>query len=228
MMGATLSFLGLYQADPQLFDSLAVPAGVDKSLLVDNFLLDSAELEVIYPDPEFMKNALGIYSQRQVKVWESLAKAFELEYNPIWNVDADIKEKETRNLAHADTGKKTEKDSRSGNSTETGSGTNGSTLQIDHAGFNSATYGADEKQTASGSASSTVNKTDTGSGTLTANDERSGTDTGTIEHETRRTGNIGTTMTQTMLQAELDIRPKLNIYAYIIEDLKSRFCLLIY
>lgn len=228
MMGATLSFMGLYRADDQLFSTLQVPSGVNKDLLIDNFLLDSAELEVIYPDPEFMKNALGIYSARQVKVWESLAKAFELEYNPIWNVDADIKEKETRNLAHADSGKKTEKDSRSGSSKETGSGTNGSTLQIDHAGFNSTTYGADEKQTASGNASNTVNKTDTGSGTLTANDERSGTDTGTIEHETRRTGNIGVTTTQQMLREELDVRPKLNIYAYIIEDLKSRFCLLIY
>lgn len=228
MMGATLSFMGLYQADSTLFDRLTVPAGVDKSLLVDNFLLDSAELEVIYPDPEFMKNALGIYSARQVKVWESLAKTFDLQYNPIWNVDGKVQEKEKRDLAHADIGKKTEKDSRSGNSTETGSGTNGSTLQIDHAGFNSATYGADEKQTASGSASSTVNKTDTGSGTLTANDERSGTDTGTIERETTRTGNIGVTTTQQMLREELDIRPELNIYKYIIEDLKSRFCLLIY
>ena len=228
MMGATLSFLGLYRADDQLFSMLQVPAGVNKDLLIDNLLLDSAELEVIYPDPEFMKNALGIYSGRQVKVWESLAKTFDLEYNPIWNVDADIRETETRDLKHADKGTEEKKDSRSGSSKESGSGKNDSTLTVERAGFNSSSYGADEKQTASGSASSTVNKTDAESGTLTSSDERCGSDTGTIQRDTRRTGNIGTTMTQTMLQAELDIRPKLNIYSYIIEDLKSRFCLLVY
>ncbi len=212
MLGATLSFLGLYNADNSLFDRLAVPAGVDKSLLVDNFLMESAELEVIYPDPNFMKSALGIYSRRQVGVWESLAKTFDLEYNPIWNVDGTVKEKETRDLAHADSGSENRKD--------TGSGSNSGTLQTDHAGFNSSSYGADERQTSSGSASTTMS--------TTSSDSRSGTDTGTIERETARTGNIGVTTTQQMLREELDIRPKLNIYSYIIEDLKSRFCLLIY
>lgn len=228
MMGAMLSFMGLYQADSTLFDLLTVPAGVDKSLLVDNFLLDSAELEAIYPEPEFMKNALGIYSARQLKVWESLAKTFELQYNPIWNVDGTVTEKETRDLQHADSGKTSRKDSSSGTESETGSGTNGGTLQTDHAGFNSSTYGADEKQTSSNSASSTINRTNSGSGNSTSSDERSGSDTGTIERETTRTGNIGVTTTQQMLNEELETRPKLNIYKYIIEDLKSRFCLLIY
>lgn len=228
MLGATLSFLGLYRADDTLFSNLQVPAGVNKDLLIDNFLLDSAELEVIYPDPEFMKAALGIYSKRQVGVWESLAKTFDLEYNPIWNVDGTVKETETRDLAHADSGSASRTETGSGTNTESGTGTNSGSLQTDHAGFNSATYGADEKQTSSGSASSTITRTDSTNGSSTSSDSRSGTDTGTIERETARTGNIGVTTTQQMLREELDIRPKLNIYEYIIADLKSRFCLLVY
>ena len=228
MMGATLSFLGLYRADDQLFSMLQVPAGVNKDLLIDNLLLDSAELEVVYPDPDFMKNALGIYSQRQLKVWENLAKTFDLQYNPIWNVDGVTKEKESRDLKHADKGSETKSDSRSGTETESGTGSNSSTLTVERAGFNSSSYGADEKQTASGTAKSDVTRKDNSSGTETRNDERSGSDTGTIQRETVRTGNIGVTTTQQMLREELEIRPQLNIYKYIIEDLKSRFCLLVY
>ena len=220
MMGATLSFLGLYRADDQLFSMLQVPAGINKDLLIDNLLLDSAELEVIYPDPEFMKNALGIYSGRQVKVWENLAKTFNLEYNPIWNVDGKVTEKETRDLQHADSGS----EKRSGSETESGSGSNNGTLTVERAGFNSSSYGADEKQTTASTAASNITRSDTDQKT----DSRSGTDTGTIQRETVRTGNIGVTTTQQMLREEMDIRPKLNIYSYIIEDLKSRFCLLVY
>lgn len=53
-------------------------------------------------------------------------------------------------------------------------------------------------------------------------------DTGTITRERKRGGNQGTTTTQQMLNEELETRPKLNIYRYIIEDFKHRFCLLIY
>ena len=220
MMGATLSFLGLYRADDTLFSFLQVPAGVNKDLLIDNFLLDSAELEVIYPDPDFMKEAIGIYSKRQVKVWEHLAETFELDYNPIWNVDGSIKEKETRDLKHADSGT----DTRTETSTQTGSGSGNSTLESKRAGFNSATYGNDEQETSKASSSTSL----TGNTTDKRSDSRSGSDTGTIQRETVRTGNIGVTTTQQMLREELEIRPKLNIYNYIIEDLKSRFCLLIY
>lgn len=220
MMGATLSFIGLYRADDTLFSFLEVPAGVNKDLLIDNFLLDSAELEVIYPDPDFMKDALGIYSRRQVKVWEHLAETFELDYNPIWNVDGSVKEKETRDLQHADSGT----DTRTESSTQTGTGSGTSTLESKRAGFNSATYGADELETSKASSSTNL-KSDT---TDKRSDSRSGSDTGTIQRETVRTGNIGVTTTQQMLREELEIRPKLNIYTYIIEDLKSRFCLLVY
>ena len=61
-----------------------------------------------------------------------------------------------------------------------------------------------------------------------ADTDSTGSDTGTIIREKTRGGNIGVTMTQQMLSAELDVRPKLNIYSYIIEDFKQRFCLMIY
>jgi len=208
MLGATLSFLGLYEYDNTIFDGLTFPAGVDHDTLVENLLYETAELEVIYPDPDFMKRALTIYGRRQAAVWASLAETFDLEYNPIWNVDGSIKETEKRdrknsdNLTHAESGKS------SSSGTET----------TDRAGFNSSAYGADERIRSSGDGSASLNRTE----------DRTGAENENVVRETRRTGNIGVTTTQQMLREELEIRPSLNIYDYIIKDLTSRFCLLVY
>ena len=208
MLGATLSFLALYDYDDTLFDGLIFPAEVDRDILIENFLAETAELEVIYPDPYFMKRALTIYGRRQAAVWASLAETFELSYNPIWNVDGKVTEKETRDLKHTDDSDRTEKGSSTSSGTEEGK----------RAGYNSSSYGNDELNISNGQ----------GTANLNAKENRAGTDTGTVTHETVRTGNIGVTTTQQMLREELEIRPQLNIYSYIIEDLKSRFCLLIY
>lgn len=56
----------------------------------------------------------------------------------------------------------------------------------------------------------------------------SGTDTGTITRERREFGNIGVTTSTQMLTEEMEFRKKYNIYDIILEDFKSRFCLLVY
>lgn len=43
-----------------------------------------------------------------------------------------------------------------------------------------------------------------------------------------RGGNIGVTMTQQMLNADLDLLNRLNPYQYIVDSFKRRFCLLVY
>lgn len=50
----------------------------------------------------------------------------------------------------------------------------------------------------------------------------------TITTTRKRGGNIGVTMTQQMLNADLDILPRLNPYQYIVDSFMKRFCLLVY
>lgn len=50
----------------------------------------------------------------------------------------------------------------------------------------------------------------------------------TITTEKTRGGNIGVTMTQQMLTADLDMLPRLNPYQYIVDSFRRRFCLLVY
>lgn len=55
-----------------------------------------------------------------------------------------------------------------------------------------------------------------------------GTDTGTITRERREFGNIGVTTSTAMLTEEMEFRSRYNVYDIILEDFKSRFCILVY
>ena len=56
----------------------------------------------------------------------------------------------------------------------------------------------------------------------------SGSDTGTITRERREYGNIGVTTSTAMLTEEMEFRSRYNVYNIIVEDFKSRFCVLVY
>ena len=47
-------------------------------------------------------------------------------------------------------------------------------------------------------------------------------------HDITAHGNIGVTTTQRMMEQELEVRPKLNIYQYIAEAFKNEFCVMVY
>lgn len=86
-MRAFLGFLSLYRYNQTLFDGFVIPEGVDKNLVINNLLLEYGELEVVYPDFNFMKQALEYWSQKQLHVWEELYKTLLYEYDPIENYD---------------------------------------------------------------------------------------------------------------------------------------------
>ena len=53
-------------------------------------------------------------------------------------------------------------------------------------------------------------------------------DSGEVTRESQISGNIGVTTSQQMAEAEILVSAKLNVYNYIIESFKNRFCLLVY
>lgn len=86
-MPGTLSLLGLYQYNEQLFDGFRIPTGVDKDILVQNLLAETAEFEILYPDPEFMANMISVWSAKELPVWEELEQTLHYDYDPISNYD---------------------------------------------------------------------------------------------------------------------------------------------
>lgn len=222
-MRATLSILGLYQYSPDVFDLLKLPDGVSLDSVRDNILMELAELELLYPSGTFMKTAIGIWSTKQLPVWEKLYATTNLEYNPIHNYDR------TEEWTEEETGNRNENRTQSQKSNGESSGTvqnsGEDTVKSDVSAFNETSYTPKELQTttlgtentSSGTAKQTTDITDD----TDENSRRNNTRTG------RAFGNIGVTTTQQMIEAERDV-VKFNIVDYIVEDFKRRFCLLIY
>ena len=245
MMRASLDLLGIYRIDNTVLDLLEVPEDedgnelIDKNTLKDNLLMDTAEMEILYPDASFLKLAIGAWSKKQVPIWSELYASTQYEYNPIWNVDGTVVEE--RDLAGTDyrtddhTTERTHDDSMERTHDDTMERTHDDTLTTDNDvyGYNSATAAPESKVTADHDGTIT----DAHTGTIT--DAHTGTitdtDTGTINHDTTdtgsitttRQGNIGVTSTQSLIKEQRDV-VQFNIMDYIINDFKNRFCLLVY
>ena len=170
-----LSIMGLYEYDNTLFQGLQLPTGLSQEAVINEILLQCAELEIVYPDIDIMKLAITTWSLANQYTWQKLYDTMVVLYNPIWNVDATV------NIDRNTSG--------SGNATDAVNG------------FNSDTWAESDKTDTTSEAEEDV-----------------------IE---RRTGNIGVTTTQQMLEQERKIAD-FNMISYIAQSFKQRFCLLIY
>lgn len=91
-----MSLLGLYTWDNTLFDDMVLPVEIDKDTLVNNLLMDTAELEVLYSDSDFMKKAIEMWSKKRLHSWERIALVLYENYDPFVNIKRD----ETRTIEH--------------------------------------------------------------------------------------------------------------------------------
>ena len=198
-MNPKISILGLLHANSTLFDSMSLPDGVDRKRVIDQIVEDCAELEILFPDPDYMKYAITSWSARRLYSWTKLFATTNLTYNPIWNKDGTVTETETgSNSAERNT---------SGEASN--SGTNSHKVR----GFNESALTESENNSVSNSGTSSENVTDEASHTITKTRE---------EH-----GNIGVTTTQQMIKEEREIS-NFDIYQIIADDFKTRFCVMIY
>ena len=94
-----LSIQGIYEFDPTVFDGFESPTytdenntihTLDRDDVINNILLQCAELEVIYQSSEMMKFAIGVWSASNQDAWNRLYASQLITYNPIWNVDANV------------------------------------------------------------------------------------------------------------------------------------------
>ena len=255
-----ISFIGLANWDEDLFENMCWPDpfnGDDPVLNRQAFLYEllarTAELEVIYTDPDIMKGMIGFWSTTRCLVWNELWATTTYEYNPIENYNRI--EDGTDKDVH--TGQNT--DSHAGQDTETHSGTDSYADTVTHAGTDTNTttpknehYVAGYNPTASGDddgllkqtrdEGETVNatvygSTDSKSGSQTyGNTKTNGYgstithgygDTMTRDHDLNVHGNIGTVTTQKMIQEQREI-VTFNFYDVMIRDFIERFCILVY
>lgn len=200
---ASLSILGLYNYDPSIFDGFRVPGTLDKETVVDTLCLDLAELSLVYPEAETMKQAIKIWTDLHFKEWSDLEETLYYDYNPIWNVDGT--ETESRNL-------KIKRDRR-GKDTVSNSGSDTNVNQV--AGYNAEEFVNRQKDTTTYGGKNE---------TAYASGEDVG-DTGTITRT--RGGNIGVTKTQELIEAQREV-VQFNVTDVIIKSFKRKFCVMVY
>lgn len=223
MNGAMLSALALYNNDNTLFENFRLPAGLDRDTVINNLLMETAEFEVLYPDGDFFKQAIGTWSDKQLPIWEKLYNTLLLEYNPLENYDR--LENWTDNAEGSNYNRTESTGTQNGQTTENNKSdsTGNSTMTV--AGFNSNDWGNREKTDTSGE----VTEDNSVSSEMQHEDEATsqGNNTHEAVHSGRVHGNIGVTTSQQMLEAEREV-VQFNIIDHIINDFKNRFCLLIY
>lgn len=219
---ARLSVLGLYSYDSTLFDGLLenlptytdeddVEHTLDGAVLRDNILLECAELEVVYPEPDFCKQAITVWSKMRAGVWQELYDTMFYVYDPIENYYR--RESWDDNFTH---GHKRNSELTHGHKV---------TMDVEDttvnsvAGYNGNAFGDKDKSVFSN------DDTETHSGKDVTDETNSGTDKDHREGYAR--GNIGVTTTQQMIESQRET-VMFNLYETILEEFRERFCILVY
>lgn len=208
-MLAKLTLIGLNEYYKQthptrtLFDNLTLPNNIDKDVCVNHILLRYGEFCVLYPNPDFMYDAIKIFSDTYNRTFTKWADALNIEYSPLENYDRfedwrDIGE--SINTISSNTADRI---------------TNEQTITKKVSPFEN-----NEFQNSNQDSASVINDSTGWTGGRT--------DINTDNTRTGHThGNIGVTTSQQMLEAELNIS-KWNIYENIAKLFANEFCIMIY
>lgn len=245
---AMLSILALYNyTGNDLFSGFRVPEGMDRSTAMDNILLECAELSLVYTEPLFMQRAIKQWTDKEFKIWEKLYNTENLDYNPIWNVDAHISEIEAterdktgnldRRTSGNETGEGTGHVTSSSEASESTEADTDATTTKSVTGYNSANWQAHEKEvldedkdiTTGRTASETTDERRSDLRTVSGNESVDDAENEEINRRltTERTGNIGVTTTQQMIEQEREVA-QFNTIDYITKSFKRRFCVQVY
>lgn len=249
-MRATLSLMGMYEYDHTILDFFHYPdkwETADKDVFVNKLLLDTAELEILYPDADIFKTAIKYWSAAEVQNWNKLYDTTVLKYNPIWNKDGTVTETEkhikNNNYTDVTDGKISDHSSTIGNQNTDTSGnenidTTNKTNEKNYVfGFNSEDAAQSGETVTDDTGNTKTDRSENSKTNSSANTDATTTNNTNFQHDEKENidreytrteqGNIGVTTTQQMINEEREV-DKFNLMDYIIDRFKQRFCLLVY
>ena len=234
-MAATLSILGLYNYQPAIFDSLTIPTSVDRETLIDNIIMEAAELELLFPNADILGRLIGNWSKTRLAAWNRMIGALDAEYNPIENSDRyeDHLEDYTRDLKESDnyTRDLKENDNYTRNLTDSGNSNSSGSTQNSRTGYNSGDLQVTDSSSSEDHSDETRSYTgsdERNKGYTGGDDRNKGYTGGDTRHTVIHThGNIGVTTNQHMVEAELKLR-QYDIYKLITNEFIDTFCIGVY
>ena len=223
MSNAKFTLIGTYQyyhnAGGDLFELMDLPSGINKDTLCSNILLQGGEFEVQHGNPQFIHNAIGIWSKAWKESFQRWVDALAIEYAPLENYDRMEHWTDEKDL--------TNNVDSTGSSTSVGTAdttdTINSTVENTKSAYDSNAYQPNEKDTTASTEVIDTDTTDRTNTTLSSdtviNDDN--------EHNGRIHGNIGVTTSQQMLNQELDLG-YWNLYQRITQLFLQEFVIPVY
>ena len=224
-----LSIAGLHNYDPEILNGIKLPQiedlnkdiikndikPLDFNIFAVNLLYQLGEYPLIYTDPEFLKPIITAWAAAEYPIWCGMWESSLYKYNPIWNKDGTITETRTRD----ESGNLKANDSGSNKYTNRVNSNNDSRHNV--TGFDDNSYSPDTQDVLTGA--------ENGSGESSSAANRNQDTIGHSEESYKRVeqGNIGVTTTMQMIREQREVL-NFNIYDYIINSFKKRFCLLVF
>ena len=220
-MSAKLTLMGMYNYDNSVFDNLTFPTGIDKSVAENAILMRCSEFELLYPDLDYLKFAIGVWSAKHERTFAKWHEALELEYNPLDNYDRHEEFTDTEGINK----------NGSHDVTMTTSRTTGNTNITTNLTRESQVSAYDQSSGYSPKDKDVTNGTVTDSGTESGTDRNAGSDSETesrtFQHYARTRGNIGVTTSMALLREQLSI-VEWNLYEHIADLFADEFCIQVY
>lgn len=207
-MLSKITLAGMHNySNGSIWDKLSLPDGVDKESFINECLRQGSEFCLLYPDLDFMKYQIEAFSKKWYHNFDRWAKAYQFEYEALYNVDVTT--------LHNENNITKDKDFKSHQSNAQSGGK-------DSSGNYKAAYDASTPQlTTSDSSSTSLSSSEYGSESSSYEHSNS------MHYEEVKRGNQGTTMSQEMLLAEYNAW-LFNLYEHMAEIFVSEFCICIY
>ena len=206
-MFASLSIYGLWLENPEIFDNFNVPVGMDKDIAVTQILSECSDFALIYPNYDFMKMLIGVWSTKEQLIWSNLYKSETLEYNPIENYDRH------------------ESLTRAVNSNSKGKSNGLSTSAATDKGQNTAGQTAYDSDTFKDTSRAIANSHSEGQNVSAESAENQSAGNEVVSNHVH--GNIGVTTAQQMIEGFRQVS-EFCTYDYIVQSFKDRFCIQVY
>lgn len=197
----------LNQKNESLFDFLQLPEDIDKDTCVDNIMLQCGEFETLYSDPEFMRVAIGTWSNKHYRTFLKWAEALKLEYNPIENYDRIEEWNLVRNKHDS-----LEDDTKGASNVKNKTNNEGKVSAFDSSDYQPSEQSESDNESDSTNSSNLKHKGEEHEGTT---------------HAGRIHGNVGVTTSQQMLQAEIDLA-RFNVINEITNLFMTELCICVY
>lgn len=200
------SICNLYSYD-EVFKDIEINEKLDKDTLINTILDTCAMYEPIYPELDILNMKIKVFFKKHKIEFDKLVYLYNLQYksdyDPIWNKDG----KKT----HTETSKRN-KDNTVNN---TNSITNSNTITSNDEDINKVSAFDSNEFSNDSQTSSTTSKQENETGNTSGNTIGNENENIELKIEDVEQGNIGVTTTATMINEEVELQKKFNVYEII-------------